>query len=149
MRSFENTCHIPECFCCDDSRRGAISSVRTYTFVSPCRHTVLRTHFLLYVADRAFPVAGPRVWNARPHHLTCDASFPDYRSRPKTSRVCPGAATPTDARHLGHFTLSFYSLTYLLTYLLTWLRFAPPIARFSLQLVATGGEKSAVRYYYK
>ena len=45
---------------------------------------VVRRTWLSTVGDRAFPVAGPRIWNSLPQHVTSAPSLAIFRSRLKT-----------------------------------------------------------------
>jgi len=45
---------------------------------------IVRRTRLSTVGDRAFPVAGPRIWNSLPQHVTSAPSLAIFRSRRKT-----------------------------------------------------------------
>ena len=45
---------------------------------------IVRRTRLSTVGDRAFPVAGPRIWNSLPQHVTSAPSLAIFRSRLKT-----------------------------------------------------------------
>ena len=86
-----------------------------------CRHlNVRRTTRLSIVADRAFPVAGPRVWNALPQHVmscpftSCFPQSPEDISSDTAMRTfnCPEFPRSDDAildTLIAHFT---YLVTY-------------------------------------
>jgi len=83
---------------------------------------IVRRTRLSTVGDRAFPVAGPRVWNALPELVTSVASLHVFRNR-QLRPISSGVATPKDhhprsARAVSlvisdTLIVDFYLLTYI------------------------------------
>ena len=75
---------------------------------NPLRFNRLDVPFvrLSTVGGRAFNVAGPRIWNSLPDHVTSDGTLTTFRHRLKTffvSAILFTVAVLAVAYYLGHF----------------------------------------------
>ena len=64
------------CFSC--------TPIYTYTYINRCREAINQPQHDSLVGDRAFPVAGSRLWNSLSHVLTSAPTLAVYRNRLKT-----------------------------------------------------------------
>jgi len=81
---------------------------------------IVRRTRLSTVGDRAFPVAGPRIWNSLPQHVTSAPSLAIFRSRLKTHlfrRCFPWLHRSLVVPEKWHFITD--TLIVFVTYLLT------------------------------
>jgi len=74
---------LAPCYLSDDIRRVADTNRRLLRSASSGALSVMPTR-LVTMGDRAFPVAGSRLWNSLPYEVTSAPTLPVFSSRLKT-----------------------------------------------------------------